>query len=473
MLAFDTETHLIGPGEVAPAMVCLSLARGPTDYGLFAGGTFLHWNTPIPWKPTEYMEWFMSAAVVDLNGEEFLSEQFLSEDMLIGHNMPFDMGVIANHWPGLHKHIWEAYERDAVRDTGIRAQLRAIKLDHFKYDPAIRQKPSFSLDELSQIHLDRKLDKSSWRLRYKELEHIPVTAWPAGAVHYAVADAVTTLDVWEKLEEELPGGYPDEWLQNRAAWGLHLASAWGLETDQEAVAKLTEELKVVVERNDNRLKELGLMRENGVRNMQAIKDAVEEAFALLGEDPPLTKTGGISTDEDARERVKGLSEKVDAYHASLGNKKILNEFIPTLKPLVNPRFYPLVRSGRTSCRNPNLQQPPTKGGVRECFVPREGHVYIQADISRAEMCAIAQICYIRFGFSELGEMLKRGIDPHTMVAARLCHVSYETARVILTNPEHSRYIELVGARQLGKIANFGLWGGMGAEAFVGHCRRNG
>ena len=37
---------------------------------------------------------------------------------------------------------------------------------------------------------------------------------------------------------------------------------------------------------------------------------------------------------------------------------------------INPEFGSIKVTQRTSCRRPNLQQLPRKGGIRECFVPR-------------------------------------------------------------------------------------------------------
>jgi len=468
VIAVDTETYLIGPGQVAPKMVCLSWARSPVEYGLISGGQELLWNCPFPFGREDRNEWLQSAVLVDVDQKQRI-ESLLMDDLVVGQNLSYDFGVLSNYAPQLERVIWDLYEKDHVRDTMIRAMLRAIKLGFFKYDPEINKRPSFSLNELSQQHLNRKLDKSTWRLRYKELDGVPFSRWPVGAIHYATGDAVTTLDVFG----ELPEPYPDEWLQMRAAWWLHLQSAWGMETDQEAVLKLTNELKKTVRGTTEALQKIGFIRSNGVRNMALIRQAGEEAFETLGEIAPRTKTEMIQLDKDARERVRGIDHRIDLYHDSLSDKKILNDFVPKLKPLVNPRIKILVLTGRVSQSNPNLQQQKQKGGVRECFVPREGRVYIQVDISKAEMCAIAELCYVKFGFSELGESIKRGVDPHTAVAATLAGVEYGEALEALSDESHPRYAEMYQARQLGKIANFGLWGGMGAETFVGHCRRNG
>jgi hypothetical protein len=114
-----------------------------------------------------------------------------------------------------------------------------------------------------------------------------------------------------------------------------------------------------------------------------------------------------------------------------GVEKILTTFVPTLlsgtQVPINPYWNEIVASGRTSARDPNLQQPPRKGGIRECFIPRRGWLYAEADYSFIELCTLAQACLDLFGISKLAAAINGDLDPHTDVAAQLLGISYEEA----------------------------------------------
>ena len=59
-------------------------------------------------------------------------------------------------------------------------------------------------------------------------------------------------------------------------------------------------------------------------------------------------------------------------------------------------FKPMVRTGRTSCSGPNLQNLPRDGGVRGQYEAPKGSVFFQCDYSQLELCALAQHCYINY-----------------------------------------------------------------------------
>lgn len=68
----------------------------------------------------------------------------------------------------------------------------------------------------------------------------------------------------------------------------------------------------------------------------------------------------------------------------------LETFINSWEDLqVNERIYPsfniTARTGRTTCNNPNLQQVPQKGSVRNLIEAREGYTIISCDYSQAEL----------------------------------------------------------------------------------------
>src|SRR5687767_4949008 len=136
-LAFDTETRLITEGCKAPPLVCLSACDG---------------------ESAELFHHTESREVV----ETFLE----SEELLVGHNVAFDFGVIAAKWPDLLPSIFEVYEANRVTDTEIREKLIHIAngvYRRFEKNDGTWQHLEYSLAALSQRHLGLKLEKKGWQ----------------------------------------------------------------------------------------------------------------------------------------------------------------------------------------------------------------------------------------------------------------------------------------------------------------------
>ena len=441
---FDLETWLIAPGRLAPRPVCVS-------YRLGGGAVGIRHRTD--------------------NWVDVLKEGLRAKE-IVAHNTPFDLAVAINAEPSLEPLVWAAYEEGRVYDTLIRAQLIAIALGRFKFDPTIGPKgarPRWSLADLVSRFLGEKVEGKHgpdiWRLRYHELDETPTCAWPSAALNYAKDDVRYTARLWEKLTEYANGAgleaLPDEANQNRAAWALHLASCWGIRTDKEAVDALETRLRSSVDEVRSQASQLGLIRKNGTKDVGAIRRRVEAAY---GERTPKTAKGATRTDTTTLLGSRDLM-LVRLGEVS-GDEKELSAFIPTLKAGVdlpiNPRWNTLVESGRVSCSKPNLTQQPRRSGVREAYVPREGFYYATADYSFAELCTLAQVCMDWFGESRLADVINAGKDPHKATAATILGISYHAfdARYKAGAPTAKN------ARQLAKAANFGYPAGLGQSAFV-------
>ena len=190
---------------------------------------------------------------------------------------------------------------------------------------------------------------------------------------------------------------------------------------------------------------------------------------------PILEDAGIDIiltgKEDKQGRKHNISQKREylmpvydnpfvKYYLEYGSdKKLLSTFIKPLKEsggIIYPGYELLMATGRTSCRKPNIQQQPRRGGVRECIIPPEGHVFLAADYSWIELCTLSQYLIEMFGTSTMADMLNSGIDPHIGTASRLLNKS---ARNVTKNE-----------RQQAKVVNFGLPGGLSAAALRGFAR---
>src|SRR5262249_25931349 len=91
---------------------------------------------------------------------------------------------------------------------------------------------------------------------------------------------------------------------------------------------------------------------------------------------------------------------------------MLKFFVSITGTVIHPNYNPLVRTGRTSCSRPNIQNLPRKGGFREAFIPSPGHLFLVVDFSFIELRTLAAECLARYGRSRLAEAIREGIDPH-------------------------------------------------------------
>ncbi len=120
------------------------------------------------------------------------------------------------------------------------------------------------------------------------------------------------------------------------------------------------------------------------------------------------------------------------------------------------RLHPLATdTGRFSCSDPNLQQVPaehTAPGLRGCFVPAPGYVFVTADYAQIELRVAAHLAPC----DALRAVFRAGRDPHRATAANLSG-----------KPEHAIDEH---ERKLAKAVNFGFLFGMGAKRFRSYAK---
>ena len=245
VVVFDVETHLIRGGLLAPKLVCVSRTT-PQGVELEDRDAGLAW---------------FRRAIVD------------PSLILVGHNVPFDLGVLCAEDPDLIAPVFNAIDAGRVRDTLLRERLIDLCKGELKRD-AGRGKPGpYSLAGIAERRLGVRLDKgaNTWRLRYAELDGIPITWWPPEARKYACDDSTTTLRVYEAQDVEAGEPIPDEIPQVRASWALHLLSSWGVRTDAAAVRALRKALEAERDAVFGDAKAAGLVRPDGTRDLKAIR----------------------------------------------------------------------------------------------------------------------------------------------------------------------------------------------------------
>lgn len=432
--AFDTETYLIRPGLPAPQLVCASFCDG---------------DEPVLFHRSESYEIFRAL----LEGG----------DLIIGHNVAFDLLVVATQWPDLLPLIFKAYREDRVTCTMVREKLTKIAAGvAYKYVA----KGSYTLAAVAKRRIGLDLEKDDWRLRYGELDSISMSEWPEGALLYALGDGYATFHVWKK-QEVLASQLADQYRQSRAAWWLQLMSANGMRTDPVETKKFADNLQTKYEQLGTELKAMGVVREDGSRDTKKAAELARLYSSMgLTKKLELTAKSKVSLSKDSCHKI-GFSSYSD--YSSLS--KQLSTDVPLLlrgiEEPIHPYFDVLKETGRTGS-SPNVQNLPRYGGMRECFVPRPGYRFAAADYSQMELRTVAQVCISMKWKSALGDALNAGIDPHLQMAALILRISYEEA---LRRKELGDR-EIDDARQSSKVANFGFPGGLGASRFVDFARDN-
>lgn len=122
---------------------------------------------------------------------------------------------------------------------------------------------------------------------------------------------------------------------------------------------------------------------------------------------------------------------------------------------LHPRYYQLgARSGRYTCRNPELQCVPKCAAARRAFTAAPGNVLITADYSQIEMRIAAKIT----GDRHLCEAYQRGDDIHLLTASLVSGRSLSE----LLSLKASNRAEYDRLRGMAKPINFGLIFGISA-----------
>lgn len=265
LIGLDTETHRIQPGRVVPRHVCTSLAvdtpEAIRDLDLLLGDHGIEVGGPscLTASPVDGMTW----CLLDRDATAAVWPTLVTEHDLVIHNASFDMRVLAANFGHLPE-TFDALERGRVWCTEIRERLAALAIGQLRYRlDAFEGKTKPTATNLAQLAMrylkidlrDDKTDPMAWRLRYSELDGVPLTQWPEAATTYAAMDAVYALAVFRAQEERHPaecGGWPTREAHKRpvdvprfagevrevcAQFMLDLGAGWGLRTDADAVKR--------------------------------------------------------------------------------------------------------------------------------------------------------------------------------------------------------------------------------------------
>jgi hypothetical protein len=329
-------------------------------------------------------------------------------------------------------------------------------------------------------------------------------------------------------EYEMPlGGWQSG--QVAAHWALHTIECHGNPINPDSVGTFIHHAEVAAARWEKYAQTLGIIRVNKCKVCQGtgmsgtVPDIFEcptcagdRGYIPKGCRVPLAKTAGHTLrlkewvtyafggepprkEVTAKNRAKGhtqgsiqtdgdtllaseLPELVE-LQVDKAAVKLLSTYVPPLREAaktgwLHAAYGVLVRSWRTSSWGPNMQNPPQAGGFRECIEAPPGYVLMSVDYTAQEMGTLAQTCLDVFGVSPLADAINAGKDVHSTLTVDLLelegvYLSYEDIERIRHDPDDPQYTVVTTARNLAKVLNFGIPGGMGNKAFTQHARTQG
>ena len=408
LIGFDTETELIGEGNIMPPVVCGTFDMW-TEASMSAAG-----NVYGPGQP-----W----GVGDGDGPMLLDHllkmfqmAYSRQARVIIQEAPFDLGVVLRYChdirsgvrPGdaakateLYMLIWETLDASMAWELGghglpfISDTILREKLYNLSTHGGIDQYPAtattsardlrYTLADLAMTHFGIDMSKSkvttdmngrvynaagkditgtaeagaAWRLRYPELHGYRFADYPKEAAEYAIEDATAARCIWWNQERKRTvryhGSMNSESLQVASGLALRLYSSPGFYIDQGMVANLRVVIGQVYERCDVGLRLNGVLRPDGSVNQSVLHDRIRTAWRIKGEQPITTgskdKNGDlrISADSEVLEKLRGVDPVVDLYADRSEFAKIQTSFLPNLTGTkVYSNYDTLKETGRVS-----------------------------------------------------------------------------------------------------------------------------
>lgn len=440
----------------------------------------------------------------------------------VGHNVAFDWHVIYETIDDLgSEDCWEsALDENRVRDTMLLDFLARLA-DASQTVTHLRGLGEAAKGWLGLTDIDKESD---YRLRFGEVIGADWDGVDPGFWEYAIGDVITTHRlyakmIWSAVEQNAgktsgklvsAHGPLTECLQTRAAVVLAGVGHTGFSLDASQVDEARKRLKTLIDEKAAEVESLapGVFRRYKVATSRAkagdlmvnkstgtptmnyvvLRESLSRVAVEMGIDPgelPTTaKTNLMTTALDPWREAAGDSPLVRAW-CELTDAAKLHQFLCQLsgKAEVNASYVPLVRTGRTSCRKPNVQQMPKVEWLRGLFVARPGHKLVIVDYSAIELVTLAAVCLDRFGESVLAEQIKAGRDPHAYTAALVQGVDYDGfVRSLKQEKEAAKHAKEQGlavpptpyaqSRQSAKAVNFGVPGGLGAVKLAAYAKAN-
>lgn len=372
----------------------------------------------------------------------------LEEKRFLAHNAKFDL---------------EFFIKLGVKkmDIGCTMQLARL-LFHAIYptDDGLDASLAGLVKLLFKTDILKKVQASDWSVKYLTFEQI----------EYAALDAVAVLEVGKKLAPAMHKKHLEK------SYGLLKESLWpvaemelnGIGFNEELHRGMVEVWKAeLYEKKKELLRLTRLSKLTADTLAKYLSETLDEETLSYW---PRTKTGKLSTSADTFSDF-GHLPFVAPFSKYKKRATLCSTFGSALGRMLNPKTFRLhggfdpsgTRTGRLSSSRPNMQnlprtpdkdKMPDELDIRECFEPREGHVFLCADYSQIELRVAAEVSQDKV----MLDAYRKGIDLHELTASK---VSGKPLKEV-TKDE----------RQKAKALNFGLLFGLGARKFAHYAHKS-
>jgi DNA polymerase I-like protein with 3'-5' exonuclease and polymerase domains len=529
IVGFDTETFLIDETGQTPRLVCGTFSMLDTP----AQSLFKNLGGQAKFDLTQDLldqTLLLNASDTVLKFMECLQ---MDGTIIAIHNAKFDLLVLLKECPRLLPYIIYGLKSGRIVCTSIaQAMMNAtlptlcrkkttslldsvtdyLQPDHLARLTKIKKDGEKAIKESKKGGKSKEAslfgdEPTNIRTGYGALIDIPHSQWKKEEIDYAKEDALLVKGLFYSQMRKTNALHSQKNIhfledlcrQTYADFVLGYASTHtGMMIDESF---LTIEDQILQQREEELVKQLVEMElmvraKNGkaTRKVDRLVEIFEYVYATLNtprKDRLLTDTKAIATHEEATESLIFMMEKSDIDFKEILEKlyvldeyktvsKLRSTYLENFKKAIDTADHRLrfrfngygAGTGRTTSSEPNLQNLPRSGRVRQCLKAKEGHIFGLCDYSNAEMRTLSQIHLDEGRKSLLAERYQQDphFDPHLFVSASFCGVTYEQALEYYADKSHPLYKDLKEKRNLAKVLNFGLAGGLGSEAFISYAK---
>ena len=230
----------------------------------------------------------------------------------------------------------------------------------------------------------------------------------------------------------------------------------GIRIDTEYLKQFSQQIKLQLDKIEKQAYSYAPDVEFNLNSPKQLSELLFDQLHLNKRKSRKTKTG-YSTAQPVLEKLQGDHPIIDTILEYRTLHKLYSTYVEAIPKLVRKdtqRVHTefnqtVVETGRLSSSNPNLQNIPIRTEfsrqIRQAFIPQEGWLLVAADYSQIELRILAHLSQEPV----LVDAYRNNLDVHTVTAKLLFEKDDIT-------PEE---------RRLGKIINFGVIYGMGAQRF--------
>ncbi len=349
------------------------------------------------------------------------------------------------------------YDRQVFWTQGIK--LAGVVFDTMLASYVLNPEQSHNLKSLTRKYLTNLESKSYQDLNIPKGETV-ASLDIATVAEYCGLDSYTTFALFKHLQTELAKIPELNQLLHQVEQPIEKVLAGmeyqGIRLDIDYLREFSQQLETELNQIQQQVYLLAKQKFN-LDSPRQLETILFEHLGLDRRKSRQTKTG-YSTDHATLEKLQGDHPIIDQILSYRTLAKLKSTYVDALPLLVRKDTKRIHTSfnqtntstGRLSSSNPNLQNIPIRTAfsrqIRRAFIPETDWLLVSADYSQIELRILAHLSQEKL----LVEAYQNNQDIHTLTAQILLD---KTA----ISPEE---------RRLGKIINFGVIYGMGAQKFA-------